>query len=229
MLSVTGRLRGCAWSGGSPWGSPPGQDRRSFSRFQSLSYRQTFPVAVFSWQKLAPGVVFPYGSWLCWKKLRSGNCGKARWVRSVIRLSLRGPSAGAHSVQEGKTVLLLGPPHDTGKAAAAFRSCPRKVPESLDAETVPCPCAPAARSFAAVADSAGGLRRSRISGRRREAFSRFAVVFRKGRADRSPAAAFPPGTPVQAAWLLRKIPLDKLFILCILGIYNMNGGVTWRS
>ena len=139
MLSVTGRLRGCAWSGGSPWGSPPGQDRRSFSRFQSLSYRQTFPVAVFSWQKLAPGVVFPYGSWLCWKKLRSGNCGKARWVRSVIRLSLRGPSAGAHSVQEGKTVLLLGPPHDTGKAAAAFRSCPRKVPEGLAAEPIPCP------------------------------------------------------------------------------------------
>ena len=83
MLSVTGRLRGCAWSGGSPWGSPPGQDRRSFSRFQSLSYRQTFPVAVFSWQKLAPGVVFPYGSWLCWKKLRSGSCRETRWVRSV--------------------------------------------------------------------------------------------------------------------------------------------------
>ena len=73
------------------------------------------------------------------EKLRSGNCGEARWVRSVIRLSLRGPSAGAHSVQEGKTVLLLGPPHDTGKAAAAFRSCPRKVPEGLAAEPVPCP------------------------------------------------------------------------------------------
>ena len=106
------------------------------SRFHIV---KPFLLLFFSWQKLAPGVVFPYGSWLCWKKLRSGNCGKARWVRSVIRLSLRGPSAGAHSVQEGKTVLLLGPPHDTGKAAVAFRSCPRKVPEGLAAEPVPCP------------------------------------------------------------------------------------------
>ena len=68
-----------------------------------------------------------------------------------------------------------------------------------------------------------------MSGRRREAFSRFAVVFRKEpqvETDHSgPTAA---GT-AQAAWLLRKIPLDKLFILCILGIYNMNGGVSWRS
>ena len=273
MLSTAGRLRGCAWSGGSPWGSPPGQDRRSFSRFQSLSYRQTFPVAVFSWQKLAPGVVFPYGSWLCWKKLRSGNCRETRWVRSVRqflhrkesyrrkggegadrlgmessrcwaaeheRISFRESSAGAHSAQAGKAARgasRLGgvgraasrPAAGYGKGRGGF---PELSPESaggLGCGAGSLPRAPAARSFAAVADSAGGLRRSWMSGRRREAFSRFAVVFRKGRADRSPAAAFPPGTPVQAAWLLRKIPLDKLFILCILGIYNMNGGVTWRS
>ena len=139
MLSVTGRLRGCAWSGGSPWGSPPGQDRRSFSRFQSRSYRQTFPVAVFFMAETCSRRSFSIRQLVMLEKLRSGNCGEARWIRSVIRLSLRGPSAGAHSVQEGKTVLLLGPPHDTGKAAAAFRSCPRKVPEGLAAEPVPCP------------------------------------------------------------------------------------------
>ena len=68
-----------------------------------------------------------------------------------------------------------------------------------------------------------------MSGRGQEPFARFAAVFRKEpqvETDHSgPAAA---GT-AQAAGPLRKISLDKLFILYILGIYSMNGGVTWRS
>ena len=38
MSSVTGRLPGYAWCGGSPWGSPRGPDRRCAGRYRLLSY-----------------------------------------------------------------------------------------------------------------------------------------------------------------------------------------------